>query len=1079
MKVVAPSDFIYNQSMPTPKNFVHLHNHSHYSLLDGLSRFDGMIKKAKKSKMPAIALTDHGNMYGAIPFYKKCKDADIKPILGVEAYIAKRSRLDREPGIDNKRYHLTLLAENNTGYKNLLKLVTLSNTEGFYYKPRMDKEILRKHNKGLICLSGCLGSELGQALLAKDYDGAEKIIAEHLDIFGPDNYFLEIMHHPKIDRQIETKEKTIELAKKLNIPLVATQDAHYMEPDDAKAHDTLIAVQQTNKDASKRFSNIDEDFSFLSSKDAIGIFRDTPEAVENTVKIAERCNIEIELGKWVFPDFEIPKDSDYDTELKNKAYTALKKYQAENPDRVDEAKERVDYELKIIKDKGYSSYFLIVADILDYSHRNGIFTNTRGSAAGSMVSHLTGITNIDPLFYELPFERFLNPERPSAPDIDMDFADKRRDEVLDYVREKYGEDKVAQIGTFGSMLARGSVRDVARALDYPYNTGDEIAKLIPLGAQGFPMTIDRAIKMVPELRKMYDDRADVKEVIDLAKKIEGAARHISVHAAGVVISPTPITDFCPVQFDPKGGKIISQYDMHAVEDAGLIKFDFLGIRNLSILEDSVRIVKKTQNIIVDIEKIPLDDKKTFELLARGETTGLFQLNGAGITKFLKDLKPTSIHDINAMVALYRPGPMEVIPEYIRRKNDPSLIKYLDPRMKQYLEKSYGLIVYQEDLLFSTIHLAGYSWLEADKFRKAVGKKIPKEMAAQKGKLVEGIIKNGQTKEFAEKLWQLFEPFQAYGFGKAHAASYGRVAYQTAYMKANFPGEYMTAILSAESGDTDKIAEIIHDCKRMNLPVLPPDINESFEDFGVIKDKKEGDKIRFGLVTIKNLGSDISEAVVRERKENGKYTSLSNFLERVRHKNLNKKSMDALTKSGALDSLGESRGKLLHNMELILEYNKELNKTEENQGSLFDVLGEAGAPSLNLQEAEAVPKADILAWEKELLGLYISGHPLEAHKERFEKNKHDIEKIKKEREGALVVIGGVIEEVKVINTKKGDRMAFVRIADFKDTIEGVVFASTYEQYKEVLEVDKCVAIRGRVSYRGGDPSLIVEAIKLLE
>ncbi|MFA5841805.1 MAG: DNA polymerase III subunit alpha, partial [Candidatus Paceibacterota bacterium] len=779
--------------------FIHLHTHSHYSLLDGLSKVDEMVKLAKKHEMPALALTDHGNMYGAIEFYKLCKSHGIKPIIGVEAYIAERSHLDKEPGIDSRRYHLTLLAYNNQGYKNLIKLVTLANLEGYYYKPRMDKEMLKEYHEGIIALSGCMGGEISRALEGNNTEKAETLAREYRGIFGEENYYIEIMHHPNIPNIEEIRKKLIALSKKLNIPLVATQDSHYLCGDDHKAHDTLLAVQTgTDTKDESRLTFGTDDFSFIDAKKALQYFKDTPEAVANTMKIAERVDIKLELGKWVFPAIPLPsRSSTYDEELKQLSYEGLT---ARKVKKTPEVETRIEYELNIIKDKGYAPYFLVVADLLRYAAENNILTNIRGSVAGSMVTYLTGITKVNPLEYKLPFERFLNPERPSAPDIDMDFADNRRDEVIEYAKRKYGEDKVAQVGTFGTMMARGAVRDVARALGHPYGVGDRLSRLIPIGSQGFPMTIDHAMDMVPELKEAYKKEAETKEIIDLAKKMEGCVRHISVHAAGVVISPAPLVEFVPLQLDPKGGKIITQYDMWGVEDAGLLKFDFLGIRNLAILGDAVRMTKKVYGIEVDIENIPLDDKKTFAMLAKGETMGLFQLNGGGMTRYLKELRPTTIHDINAMVALYRPGPMEKIPDYIERKHNPKLVKYFDPRMAEFLDQSFGVITYQDDVMMIAIKIAGYSWLEADKLRKAMGKKIPKEMAAQEEKFVSGCIDGGMKAERALELWKLIEPFAAYGFNKAHAASYGRVAYQTAFMKANYPVPYMTAIMTAESGD---------------------------------------------------------------------------------------------------------------------------------------------------------------------------------------------------------------------------------------------------------------------------------------
>ncbi len=1062
--------------------FAHLHTHSHYSLLDGLSKVERLVELAKKYKMPALAITDHGNMYGAIEFYKLAQKAGIKPIVGVEAYVANRSRLDKEPGIDNKRYHLTLLAKNLEGYKNLIRLVTLANLEGYYYKPRMDKEILRKYSSGIIALSGCMGGELARALSAKDSEKAEKIVKEHQEIFGKENYFLEVMKHPKVEGEEEVRKAVVALGKKFNIPLVATVDSHYPCEEDAKAHDTLLSVQ-TNSDVKdeNKFSFGGDDYSFISPEKAEELFEDIPEAVANTVKVAEMCNLEIPLGEWVFPDFEIEGGKNADEKLRELAYAGFDRLGVkETP----EMKERMEYELGIIKKKGYSPYFLVVGDLLRHARENGILTTIRGSVAGSLVTYLIGITNVNPIEYKLPFERFLNPYRPSPPDIDMDYADNRRDEMIEYAKGKYGEDKVAQIGTFGTMMARGAVRDVARALAYPYSIGDRISRMIPLGSQGMPMTIDKAMEITPELKEAYKNEKDTKEIIDLAKKMEGCVRHISVHAAGVVISPKPLTEYVPLQLDPRGGKIITQYDMHSVEDAGLLKFDFLGIRNLSILADSVRLVKKFYGEEVDLEKIPLNDKKTFSLLSRGQTEGLFQLNGAGMTRYLKELRPTTIHDINAMVALYRPGPMESIPEYIRRKHNPKLITYLDPRMKKFLKESYGLIVYQDDLLFCAIELAGYNWEEADKFRKAVGKKIPKEMAAQHEKFVKGVVANGQTKKFAEDLWKLFEPFQAYGFNKAHAASYGRVAYQTAYMKAHYPVEYMAAILTAESGDTEKVAEIINECKNMGIPVLPPDINESFGGFTCLPENPEhpigpenkSDKIRFGLYTIKNLGTDIADAIIVERKANGRYKSISGFLERIKHKNLNKKSMEALIKSGSMDAFGD-RGTLLHNMEDMLAYNHESSRQNENQGSLFGGMTSEELPAFRLKDAPAATQAEKLAWEKELLGLYISGHPLDRLREKLEKRDINIKKIKEDiGNGMPVTIAGIIESCRPVITKQNDRMAFVKILDLTGTIEAVAFPSIYAGSADVLQPEKCIALSGKVSLRNGEKSIVIEAVK---
>ncbi len=829
--------------------FTHLHTHSHYSLLSALPKIGELVKAAKKDGMDAIALTDAGNMYGTIEFYKDCKKADIKPILGVDFYVAVRTRKDMQAGIDNRRTRLVILAKNERGYKNLIQLVTKSNIDGFYYKPRIDRELLEAHSEGLIAIAPAFSSDIAQAMRNRDLEKAKLLINDYKKIFNGkevaeeavplQNFYIEITRHPEIDGHEELMAKLVELAKETNTPIVAGADVYYMKTEDREARETLMRVMQGGDGGDRASDNVDEDFSFISTEKAAELFKDLPEALMNNRKIVDECNVELELGKWVFPNYTVESGKSYDDELKD--YTE-KGYAFRNIEKTPEVAARADYELEVIRNKGYSPYFLVVSDLLRHAHDAGILTTTRGSAAGSLVSYLTGITNVNPLYFNLPFERFLNPERPSAPDIDMDMADDRRDDMIKYAKEKYGTDHVAQIGTFGTMLARGSVRDVARAMGFPYEIGDKISKMIPMGSQGFPMTIDRAMSEVPDLADLYKRDQEVARIIDMAKKIEGCARHISVHAAGIVISPKPLTEYSPLQLDTKGGddgekKIITQYDMHAVEDAGLLKFDFLGIRNLAILADAVDRVKKIEGIAVDIENVPLDDKKTFEMLARGETVGTFQLNGSGMTKYLVDLKPTRIEDICLMVALYRPGPMDNINEYILRKNGKAQATYLHPAMKKFLEPTYGVLVYQDDLLMTAIEVAGYTWGEVDKFRKAVGKKIPAEMAKQHELFVAGCQKHGGlSKKKAEEIWTLFEPFQGYGFNKAHAAIYGKVAYQTSYMKANFPAIYMSAVLSAESGDTEKIAEIVTECKRMGIPILPPDMNESFSQFTVIKDE---------------------------------------------------------------------------------------------------------------------------------------------------------------------------------------------------------------------------------------------------
>ncbi len=1056
--------------------FVHLHTHSHYSLLQGLSKLPDLVKMAVDDGQEALALTDYGSMYGAIHFYKEAKKQGIKPIIGLDAYMAFRSMEQKDHGIDNKRYPFVLLVKNEQGYKNLLKLVTQSHLKGFYYRPRMDKKLLREYSEGLICLSGPIFGEIGQALITKNFEKAENLVREYQDIFGKENFYLEIMFNRHIEGLKEINQDYKKLSEKTGAPLVATQNSHYLHPDDREAFDTLLGVSTTGNKIGSNF--MQGDFHFAHTQEMIEKFVDYPEAIENTVKIAEQCDLEIDIDSWYFPDIDIPEGKNYNDYLRELTYAGIEKRHME---RTPELEKRIEYELDIIKSKGYSSYFLIMGDLVRAAKEMGIYTNTRGSAAGSLVSYLNFITKVNPIDLNLPFERFMNPGRKGIPDIDLDIADTRRDDLIDYARQKYGNKAVAQIGTFGTMAARGSVRDVARALDYPYELGDKIAKLIPMGSQGFPMTIERALEDEEDLRKLYEEDADVKRIIDLAQKIEGCARHISVHAAGVVISPSRVDDFCPVQMDPKGGKIITQYDMYTGDRDGVVnmpKFDLLGIRNLSILADAVRLVKKTKGVEIDLNRISLEDKKVYRLLAKGSTMGVFQMGSSGMTKYIMDLKPTNIHEINAMIALYRPGPMEFIPEYIKRKRNPELVEYLDPRMEHILKPTYGILIYQDDVMMIAVELAGFTWGDADKLRKAIGKKIPEMMAQQKEKLINGCIENGMKPKIADELWHQIETFAAYGFNKAHAASYGRITYETAYMKANYPVEYMTAMLTAESGDTDKIAEIIHDCEKMDIKVLPPDINECFGGFTALPAKEDGEKdaIRFGFYTIKNFGEAIADAIIEERKRGGKFTSLEDFLNRIRHRNFNKKSLEALIMAGALDSFGE-RGQLLANVEAMLEYNKSVKSMHADQGSLF---GET-VNHITLKKTEPMRLDEKLAMEKETLGVYVSGHPLDPFRKKFESAKANIQKI---HEGEIkpeqkAIIGGIIEQVKEITTKKGDKMAFLTLRDFTSSIEAVVFPKTYQKNKEVIQEDTIVAMQVTVSDRDGKKSVIINGIKKLE
>ena len=1065
--------------------FIHLHTHSHYSFLQALPKVDELVEKARKEGMDALALTDAGNMHGAIEFYKAATNAGVKPILGVDAYLAPRSRHEKDPNIDAKRSRIVLLAKTNQGYTNLLALVTKSWTEGFFERPRIDKELLREHGRGIIALLPSFAGDVAQCLRAGDPDGAAAALAEFKNIFGSENVFLEITHHPKVAGHEELQQQIVALAHSSGTPLVGQHDVYYLAPEDREATEIMRRIQQGG-----RGKNEDEDFSFISEHRALGLFKDTPEAVDNSRKIADRCNVSFELGRWTFPAVPVsPGFTNHDEELRAKAYAGIEERGLAE---TKEIADRIEYELKIIIGKGFAVYYLIVADLLAFARSAGILTTTRGSAAGSLVAYLVGITNVDPLFYKLPFERFLNPERPKAPDIDMDMADNRRDEMIAYTKQKYGEDHVAQIGTFGTMMARAAVRDVSRALGHSYATGDRIAKLIPIGSQGFPMTIDRALELEPDLKTLYDEDDDTREVIGLAKRIEGCVRHVGVHAAGVVVAPTPLIEWTPIQPDPKGtGKLITQYDMYSITDeyggVGLLKFDFLGIKNLAVLADAVARVKEARGIVVDIENVPIDDARTFEMLARGETEGTFQLNGSGMTRWLKELRPTTIHDINAMVALYRPGPMETIPSYIERKHNPKLIHYLDPRMKEYLDFSYGILVYQDDVLLTAIKLGGYSWLEADMLRKAMGKKIPKVMQAEKEKLTKGFMEYGKlSKQLAEKLWELIEPFAAYGFNKAHAASYGKVAYQTSYMKANYPVEYLAALLTADSGDIDQISIYVTEAKRMGVKILPPNVNESGTMFTVVSNGA----IRFGLSSIKNFGDGISEAIIAEREAHGVFASLSDFLSRIASKNLNRKSLESLIKCGALDQLGE-RGSLLENIETLLSYHREAT-AEAPQDSLFSAGGGSAfggggflAPAtLTLPIGKPVSLTEKLNWEKELLGIYVSGHPLDAHTAIIKKSVLTIAKIKEERQqGMLVILPVLVTLVRSVLTKSGEKMAFLTVEDTTGSIEAVVFPKLFKTHTSTIVPGACLLAKAKVSIRngsgrGGEVSLAIEELKPL-
>ncbi len=1063
--------------------FVHLHNHTEYSLLDGLSKVKKMAERAKDLGMSALAITDHGSMYGVIRFYQACKSIGIKPIIGCEIYIAKRSLYDKDAQLDKDYNHLILLVKNETGYKNLLKIVSTSWLDGYYYKPRTDLDLLSKYHEGLICLSACVNGYVAEPLLKDEDEVAEKRAIKLSEIFGKDNFYIELQKHIDVPPQEKANRKLIALSKKLGLPVVATNDNHYTNEDDAEAQEVLLCMQTqtTLDDKNRKLSMLGSpDFYLKNEAEMAKLFADVPEAVENTLKIADACNLEITLGKWIMPVFEVPEgktSAEHLTELVNEGIK--KRYS----DITSEIKIRVEYELSIILKKKYETYFLVVSDFVIWAKKNGIAVGPgRGSAAGSVVSYALGITDVDPFFFALPFERFLNPDRPSAPDIDLDFADTRREEVIAYVTNKYGKDKVAQIITFGSMEARAAVRDVGRVLGYPYAIPDRIAKMIPPGWQGHAMTVDMALEQNSDLRQAYNSESDTKRILDLAKHMEGVARHASVHAAGVVIADKPLTEYVPLQRETNGEKIVTQYDMYTVgeDGVGLLKMDFLGLRNLTIIEESLKFIKQNQDKDIDFKNVPLDDKKTYQLLSLGETTGIFQLESAGMRRYVKDLKPTTIFDLQAMVALYRPGPMNIIPEFIKRKHNPTLITYPDERLVEILKQSYGVITFQDDVLLTAITLAGYSWLDADKFRKAMGKKIPAEMKKQEEMFLEGCIKNGLTKQKALNIFQLIAPFAGYGFNKAHAACYATIAFRTAYLKAHFPVEFMTALLTAESrGATgpvknEKISQAIAECKRLNVPVLRPDINKSLSDFSI----EENSKVRFGLSAIKNVGSAAIESILNARKNNN-FTDLFDFCSKVDLSKVNKKTMESLIKAGAMDNFGNRASLLIAMPEVILKCHQIKKQKSEGQSQLFD----DDTDSQNTHEFKVTDIEDFtlnekLMFEKEFLGFYLTSHP-QADTLTYVKSivSHQIELLEIEKEGTLVKVGGIIETARKIFTKKTNaQMAFISIGDEKGiTIECVVFPRVFEQYKDLLVNDYVVLIEGRLDMKDERPIIIADKI----
>ena len=1047
--------------------FTHLHVHSHYSLLDGLPKIDELLDYVKELGMDSVAITDHGVMYGAVEFYKKAKAKGIKPIIGCEFYTAFEKLTDKRPGVDAARYHLILLAKNQQGYKNLVKLVSIAHLDGYYYKPRIDDEILEKYSEGLIGLSACVQGKIPRLLLANKPSEAEELAKKYERFFGKGNFYLELQHHEHIPEQETVNKKLVELSKKTGIPLVATNDIHYLRKEDVEAQDILMLIN-TGADINdpERLSMNQDDFSMKSPQQMAEEFKDYPQALENTQKIAEDCNIEIELGKTKLPTFPLPEGTTADQFLEDLCRKGLETRYGKNIDQ--KILDRLDYELSIIKKTGFAGYFLIVQDFVNWAKSNRIVVGPgRGSAGGSIVAYLSGITNIDPIKHVLLFERFLNPERISMPDIDMDFADRRRDEVIKYVAQKYGQDHVAQIITFGTMAARMVVRDIGRALQYTYSYCDELAKMIPMG-----MDLSETLEKVDEFKEKYESDPMAKRLIDLGKKMEGVARHASTHACGVVISADPLTDSVPLQRprDSETG-VVTQYEGHSIEDLGLLKMDFLGLKNLTIIEDTLaRIYVLHNNLKIDLDKIPYDDQKTFKLLQEALTTSVFQLESDGMKRYLKELEPTTFEDITAMVALYRPGPMQFIPDYIERKHGRQKIEYLHPKLEPILKDTQGICIYQEQLMKIAQEVCGFTLGEADVLRKAVGKKIKELLDAQETKFIQGAIKNGVNKKVAEELWQWILPFASYGFNKSHSAAYAIIAYETAYLKAHYPVEFMASVLTSERADVERISFLIDECKKMEVEVLPPNINESLKNFTVVPEKNQ---IRFGLLAIKNVGVNIVDSIVEQQKINGPFKSIGDFINRIPVKDLNKKSMEALIKAGAFDEF-EERNKLLQNLEKMLEIARENNKNKNtNQIGLFANSNIKIAGDIKLADAPKISEFEKLGWEKELLGLYISGHPLDSYKKLLEKRTTPIIKIDKTFTGKKIIVGGLISSVKKIITKKGQPMLFIKLADLTANAEVVIFPNLLERNPQALQENKIVLVAGRVDDRNGEIKIVAD------
>ena len=1081
------------------KNFTHLHVHTEYSLLDGFSRVKTLVKRAKEKGMTAVAITDHGCMFGAIDFYKAAKAEGIKPIIGCEVYTAPRKLTDKDPNYDKHQGHLVLLAKDMTGYKNLIKIVSKSYVDGFYYKPRTDMDELKKHSQGLIALSACLAGDVPRAIMNGNYDKARKLAMEYREIFGNGNYYLEIQDHG-LPEQKQVNTEVVRLSRELNIPLVATNDVHYVDKDDAKIQDILMCLQmQKTIDDENRMKFPSDEFYLKSREEMEQLFPELEEALDNTNEIAERCNVEFEFNKYHLPRYDVPEGyttNGYFRELCQKGL--VERYGEDCPE---EYKERLEYELNTIENMGYVEYFLIVWDFINFAKQNNIMVGPgRGSAAGSIVAYTLKITDIDPMKYSLLFERFLNPERVSMPDIDIDFCYERREEVIDYVKRKYGEDHVAQIITFGTMGAKIAIRDVARVLNVSYNKADQIAKEIPFE---LGMTIDKAMDSNPTLVELYESDAEAREVIDISKRLEGTLRHASTHAAGVVIARNPVDEYVPLY--KHQDSITTQFTMTTLEELGLLKMDFLGLRTLTVIRDALDLIELNRDIKgytehIDFSKMEYDDDEVFETLSQGNTLGVFQLESSGMRNFMKQLKPNSFEDIVAGISLFRPGPMDSIPTYIENKNNPEKVTYINDKLRPILEVTYGCLVYQEQVMQVVRDLAGYSYGRSDLVRRAMSKKKMDVMEEERqyfihGKFddegnieIPGCIRNGISEEDANKIFDDMIDFARYAFNKSHAAAYGVLAYETAYLKVHYPVEFMAALMTSIMGNSDKVVEYIRECNAIGIPVNPPDINKSFSKFSV-----EGDSIRFGLAAVKNVGVNIIENIVKEREANGEFKDFVDFAKRLDTKDTNKRVVESLIKCGAFDQISENRATLMAGYESVLEsISMDRKKNVQGQISLFDAFSAQVEEvpdmqlSTNLPVVREFSEKERLNMEKEVLGMYLSGHPLSEYKSELDRktsiNMKKINELKENEKTFMklhdreVIMGGMVIAKRIMTTKRNEIMAFITLEDLYGAIEVVVFPQTLKKFNILLNDDSIILIKGAISIDDDEAKLIARDIK---